>query len=107
MEDHLSSDFELCALDLQCSIRTVKKFLAHYLNKCGSRIGARTVHPRQWCQTLALVHYRAIYDDEDPPCHLLLATRNLTQEVGRIQQAAPATREDDGYWDQWNECYRT
>lgn len=119
----------MCALDLNCSINTVKSFLRKYLLQCDwlERMTEERINAKEMCELMALVHYHTIYasiesdqptdeefeeeeeesGDKAPvsgmaPCHLNLSS--ISSHIEQLYQNAPSTRSDEGYWDHFVRC---
>ncbi|KAH9414425.1 hypothetical protein DERP_014446 [Dermatophagoides pteronyssinus] len=122
-------DFEHCAHDLQCSIRTVKNFMRQFFyGKCPQLLqqlfsdNNRTIFDQ--CTRISLIHYQAIYGSEDVDnlsssssttttkssiswdnCHINFDNdEKIVEQIEWLQKNLPATRSDNYYWNNFFWC---
>ncbi|UXI23168.1 uncharacterized protein NH340_JMT09111 [Sarcoptes scabiei] len=120
--------FELCANDLQCSIKIVKQYMRKYLQRCNLYElllnSPRTVLDQ--CSLISLIHYQSIYgfetirlneeedfDDEEDlikwnDCLTIEKdiARNLNESIKFLRKKLPSTRSDNHYWRNYFDCIK-
>nr|XP_046916665.1 uncharacterized protein LOC124497097 [Dermatophagoides farinae] len=118
-------NFEQCAHDLHCSIRTIKNFMRKFFfGKCPQLSeqlllfngNNRSIFDQ--CTRISMIHYQAIYGSEDVDqhssspiswdnCNMNLTygdNRLIVQQIEWLEKNLPATRSDNYYWHNFFWC---
>lgn len=101
-------------------MKIVQKYLQNYLHSCPrfKRIIVKANKDRkQYCLAMALIHYQAIYGQNNDSDNLENSNWNdcidwklnnskrwIVKWIEKFQQENPSTRNDDNYWNNFLDC---